>query len=388
MMKRIFIPNRFSNKAIYMAYLSFKTRFAQILTTHQEIDIRENISNSPQQLIRTLPFLVLNICERIAKSKAQLTDSSLIIKYGKDNVSKYIMSQSDFNELLLQTFSTFLSECEIYVCRLERVHEGCLLLRATSTTRTILQQQPHAHYDFHYMLLQCGGVRNIIPSHHISIKKQNIFHHTQVEINKIESIFELLERGEMSEVFTLPFMEVDCLVFKYFDESTGGNQLSSNSFWINDFFRTLAVTSLQSVPMDVIASIRSLCANITQVQKHSQSLTIIDILLDIDFSKQTLQEFSSHHWNNQVNEKSEAVSSDAPTSAYTSMIFQLLMEVIRERAYRCKLTIIILFYLQEYGFTWLSSELYADIKNVYIPKVFYVLHRNFVKFCITLRNYH
>lgn len=284
-----------------------------------------------------LPSLVLDLCESSARVRFQggvaLLDAA--------TAERDMRRRGQYLQLLQDTFTGFLSECETATARFNRPNRGCV----AGAVREGVTVVAMAH--------RCGEVSLIRPS---SFDAQGVPPSpTQPATQAHKLMCELERQFASSAALASNFTELDCLLGAFLQD---GDISEGGVLWIEQYFATLSPAFRDLVPV---------LAGIMQPVSVSNS-SCLDLLSSFD-TVQSLEEFAEDAFQRvgQVGGGKRALAGSSCAAA--EVLLEEIVLLSRQRLHKIKLVLCLLFLLKDIGRALLSRETYGAICNIYIPKV-------------------
>lgn len=407
MMQRIFLPGRYRNQAVRMAYDELLLLLGNAVATADSADVVVPHSHSISTTTVTykqLPFLVLKAILSITKSAVHCNNANNVVLSsilsgvvnGENSLQRAARQKQQqqrhvyYMRSLADSFTTFLSMCDIASSRLDALHSpmhcitNIVAVASTACNTTTTAVMPSSS-TYPLMMIPViarkGGAISWITD---VVSTATAFPSTISSQRQASSLLAILTEYRITDrcCNTQQFAEVDCLMSKYFhnvQDPTNGfinssqqNNSTSND-WILRYFSTLAASLQQQETSSIVPKLQRIVQSLCY-EDHN-STTCFDLLLDMPLfplsNRNTTKKNSKHHCNFCLSNAVLAVSSGH------YMKQQLLFSLYAQLKH-CKLVLLLLVLLIEDSSKEVSSSyvqllhpsLHGAIRDIYIPKVF------------------
>lgn len=320
-----------------MAYDALRLRYLRSEGSYEEgVDTAAPLSLDKSTPLDRLPSLVVQLCRRVVSERLQRTHGGAAISdltLGRGHsIRRPTEAHQSFLQVLLDTYLTFLSECERASAAAMKSSAGGLGVTSETGGVAILGLPNGA-----YMVTCSAGVRAVDPVHTHSSRQ------TSRLLDLVES--QVASRSELRTALT----ELSCLMDSYIGQ---GGVTDGSVQWVEQYFASI-VPSLH----DLIAALPMLTGT-----------ACFDDLLDW---LTTVAE-----WQQGAGLAVESLAGTAVLASETgtaprcsASALQLVLAVLRQRVHRSMLSLLLFSAYLHGASARLSGEVASSLRCTYIPAV-------------------
>lgn len=369
MLQRIFLRRRFSRQAICVAYNAYSDKLCAakdqmvedtllmdwrdadvdglpMNSTHRQQQQQHHRHLHPDQLtsLTELPSLVLDLCESAASFKLAEDTGKLVASLG--GTERDGKRRTQHLHHLEFSFVAFVEECENATARFSRLQAGCLA--AVVRGGVVLAAVAH----------RGGDLSLIQDSENAPLKEEEevVLPPTDATKQAHALLCQLEAQYSSSPSLASAFLELDCLLSAFIEE---GDLSATGALWIEQYF-----AALSPVLRDLVPRLAGLLSSVT-----ASRYSCFDALLAFDESH-ILRSFVERAFKKLDSavvpiDLQQGVCDEHAAAA----LVQELSYLLRQRLRKVKLVLGLLFLLKDVGQALLSGDVYAAIRDVYIPKV-------------------
>lgn len=322
-----------------------------------------------------LPLLVLEVCQQIAQLKTHQSIS--YTAHQQSSYANHHRSEDMYRSTLLETFQSFLSECDLLSQRLETSYPTCLVRglavvaehgEERSSMSMPMCRMPE---DLVGIVVQRHGTKQAIHTAasskhadtHLSVSKSSVDdeHAAESIIDAVEALIGPSLRVQFKEMERLTIHNCQALSGGGGSSRSSGSQVDSHR--IMSFLRSLTSSLRSSSLPQLLDSIRIL-GNRPMLLKHITELGFSCALLNV----------SSH--NDDDNDDSMVTDDHRSPSLQSSpiiaaMLTQRVVDILHNQLYRCQVVLLLLSLLQDLGEggSFISPSLLYDVSHKHLPQV-------------------
>jgi hypothetical protein len=434
MLRRVFLVNRFSARAICGAYDSLHSSghcqgrpvSSTLGSARKDASSAGQVQRQPHAFSggvsvdkRTpaaqLPLLVMQLCEQEAWHRTAAAQDGYNMFAAASAHPHPAKQQERFVLHLYQVFCDFLRECEVSARRLEVVGAGSLtgwvgrdfgcVRHGDSTQSTEASEGDSGHYCVTALVAHAGGelcvVRSVPPTHSSTAASSS----AQYESAHVQAdaMLRLVcdcgsdggDRSGDEQLLRAAELDLDTMMASYLNGDMGPIAAASLS-WVSQYF------------VDLVPSLRHLVpalGGIVRPRDSDRARRCWDVLLELGsadvagsgeqrwlaFASKAFKKVHGFSWGSSDEGDSGAAggtSSSSSSSPHRSapMLAQMALLVIRERISLCKRVLVLFHLLLDAGHALLSAESASLIRTYYIPQVAHkLLHYSLLAWMDTVR---